>query len=75
MWRWLQSYPYENITDIILYTIEPATPLPPTAVVPFQYPIFKQCDPLWGNDTMVRITGLCACLLLPVPSVRRSRCR
>jgi len=64
------SYPYENITDIILYTVgpQPAAPkrsdLPSTAVIPLYYPLYKQCDPRWGNDTMVNVS-ICAvgCLM------------
>lgn len=26
--------------------------LPSTAVVPFQYPRYMQCDPLWANNSM-----------------------
>lgn len=33
-------------------------------IIPFPYPLFKQCDPQWGNDTIVTTT-ICAvgCLL------------
>jgi len=42
-------------------TASSAAPLP---VVPFAYPLFKQCDPRWGNDLMVTTT-ICAvgCLM------------
>lgn len=26
--------------------------LPSTAVVPLQYPLYQQCDPIWGGDFM-----------------------
>lgn len=25
---------------------------PPTAVIPFAYPLYKQCDPIWALDFM-----------------------
>jgi hypothetical protein len=53
-----QTYPYENITDIIMYSIEAAAPAPVLeqafveVASPVTYPLFMQCDPRWGNDTM-----------------------
>jgi hypothetical protein len=26
--------------------------LPPSAYIPFVYPRYMQCDPVWGNDSM-----------------------
>lgn len=51
------SYPYENISDIITYSLT-------SAVIQRPYPLFKQCNSSWGNDTMVTTT-VCAvgCLM------------
>ena len=31
----------------------PPLAFPANATVPMAYPLFKQCDPTWGNDTIV----------------------
>ena len=31
---------------------QPMQALPSSAVVPFTYPLYMQCDPIWGNDFM-----------------------
>lgn len=107
----LASYPYANISDIIMYRVVPAAAAAPAPVVaepskpsrlrarlgrvhkqrakaaapavsaaalraaspdvavtspviPFAYPLYKQCDPAWGADLMVTET-ICAvgCLM------------
>ena len=55
----VQLYPYANISDIIIYSILPintTVAVPETAVIPFQYPLYKQCDSKWGSDPMVSKT-------------------
>eukprot|EP01094_Clydonella_sp_ATCC50884_P020043 TRINITY_DN4062_c0_g1_i1.p1 TRINITY_DN4062_c0_g1~~TRINITY_DN4062_c0_g1_i1.p1 ORF type:complete len:202 (+),score=68.54 TRINITY_DN4062_c0_g1_i1:87-692(+) len=44
-----------------------APPPPPSAIIPFKYPLYLQCDPKWGNDTMVSTT-ICSvgCLMSSV---------
>lgn len=56
-----QTYEWASIADIIIYAIQPqqlaasrSTELPPTAVVPFPYVLFKQCNKSWGSDIIVR---------------------
>jgi len=58
-------YPYANITDIILYTVNnntqsreltQTTSKFATPVIPFQYPLFKQCNNSWGSDVMEQKT-------------------
>lgn len=50
------SYPYANISDIITYRVAfNATEMasfPGTAVIPYDMPLYKQCDPRWGNHMM-----------------------
>jgi hypothetical protein len=41
-------YPYANISDIIVYALK--------AVQPQVYPLYKQCNSSWGNNTMVSLT-------------------
>lgn len=41
-------YPYENITDIIIYALK--------AVQPQVYPLYKQCNDSWANNTMTSLT-------------------
>lgn len=41
-------YPYANITDIIIYAVK--------AVQPQIYPLYKQCNNTYGNNTMVTKT-------------------
>lgn len=68
------SYPYDQVSDVISYGVSPPiqynkdvnTPdtVPTTAVIPFKYPLYKQCDPRWGKDVIVSTT-VCAvgCLM------------
>lgn len=59
MWDIVQKYPYANISDIITYTIHKSELKPvdletrPDAVIPYSYPLYKQCDKRWGQDLMV----------------------
>lgn len=46
------TYEYDDIADIIIYKINNRG----SPVIPTQYPLYKQCDPRWGNDTMVTTT-------------------
>ena len=66
-----QTYEWSSIADIIIYAIQPqqlaasrSTALPPTAVVPYPYVLFKQCNKSWGGDIIVRLRR--ASLPLPV---------
>jgi len=46
------SYPYANISDIIMYSIQSE----PWVNEPKVYPAFKQCDSTWGSDVMINET-------------------
>jgi len=41
-------YPYANISDIIIYALK--------VVQPQVYPLYKQCNDSWANNTMVTLT-------------------
>lgn len=65
------TYSWDSIADIIIYhipsgeqAVKPTTPLPSTAVIPFQYPLYKQCNSSWGSD-LIETTTICAvgCLM------------
>ena len=43
-----QTYEFDDIADIIIYRI-----MTNHAIIPLTYPLYKQCDPRWGNDTIV----------------------
>ena len=45
----IPTYSWEEMADLIVYRIKNAG----NPVIPTQYPLFTQCDPRWGNDTMV----------------------
>ena len=64
------TYALADVHDFLLYET-----LPPSALVPSPgYPLFKQCDPRWGADTIVTTT-ICAvgCLLTSTAMVLRMR--
>lgn len=48
---------------MITYTVMPQhgqlQAFPPTAVIPFQYPLYKQCNVSWGSD-IIETTTICA---------------
>lgn len=61
------TYDYAQIADIITYAVRPAAAgtrpheasaaaFPPSAVIPHAAVLYKQCDPRWGNDTIVTTT-------------------
>lgn len=56
----IPAYNYSDMADLIVYRIHPQN----KPVVPTQYPLFSQCDPRWGNDTM-NSTTICevGCLM------------
>lgn len=58
-----QTYPYDQVSDVITYTVMPQRgqlqAFPPTAVIPFQYPLYKQCNVSWGSD-IIETTTICA---------------
>lgn len=67
------TYPFDQVSDVIAYSVSPpiqyeegqaANSVPTSAVVPFEYPLYKQCDPRWGKDVIVSTT-VCAvgCLM------------
>jgi hypothetical protein len=69
------AYPYDEVSDVIAYSVSPPVdysseqsaqtePVSDTAVIPYKYPLFKQCDPRWGKDVIVSTT-VCAvgCLM------------
>ncbi len=67
------TYPYDQVSDVIAYGVSPpiqygegqaASAVPTSAVIPFKYPLYKQCDPRWGKDIIVSTT-VCAvgCLM------------
>ena len=43
------SYPMKNVSGVLSYTRRDQK-------VPYEYPTYKQCDEMWGNDTMVTTT-------------------
>ena len=69
----VQTYEYDDISDIIIYRI-----VSKGAVIPSQYPLYKQCDPRWGNNTIVRRDCIRAVMIatasakahvLPIPTL------
>jgi len=48
----VNTYPYSNISDIIMYSVQSEA----WANTPFSYPLYKQCDPQWGNNVMINHT-------------------
>ena len=66
----VSTYAVADVHDYLLYET-----LPTSAVVPSPgYPLFKQCDPRWGADTIVTTT-ICAvgCLLTSTAMMLRER--
>lgn len=51
----VSSYAYDDMSDVITYKLVQPVLQP---VIPRPYPVFKQCDPRWGNTTMVRASAL-----------------
>jgi hypothetical protein len=67
------SYQYDDIADIIIYKINNRG----APVVPLQYPLYKQCDPRWGNNTIVRWpapTPLSLCVGVAMALLQRCCC-
>jgi len=49
------TYDYSEMSDVIMYMVHtPASA--PTTRVPYQLPMFKQCNSSWGSDVMVKKT-------------------
>jgi hypothetical protein len=57
-----------------MWSTTPDEPAPPTAVIPYPYVLFKQCDPRWGQDLMVNET-ICSvgCLMTSCSMALHSR--
>ena len=61
------TYAYDAISDVISYAVSPTIPggeVPSDPIIPFSYPLYKQCDPRWGKDIIISTT-VCAvgCLM------------
>eukprot|EP00042_Codosiga_hollandica_P033425 m.222825 g.222825 ORF g.222825 m.222825 type:complete len:360 (+) comp54184_c0_seq1:109-1188(+) len=59
--NYTSTYTLDEIHDIIMYQVH-STPL--TENIPMEYPLYKQCDPRWGND-MIETQTICqvGCLM------------
>ena len=69
-----KSDPTES-KPIVILIYGPNPPSWPTQkVVPLQYPLFKQCDPRWGNNT-IKVKTICAvgCLMTSITMALRQR--
>eukprot|EP00041_Stephanoeca_diplocostata_P017967 m.372513 g.372513 ORF g.372513 m.372513 type:complete len:405 (-) comp20874_c0_seq16:144-1358(-) len=53
------TYKRSEVADVLMYEM-----LPATAVVPVAFPLYKQCDPAWG-DNSIHVKTVCAvgCLM------------
>lgn len=62
-------YARVNVSDLLFYEL-----LPPTAVVPAAYPLFKQCDPQWASNK-IHIKTICdvGCLMSSTAMALRQR--
>ena len=58
----VDTYDYAGIADVITYNVSLTGPAPASKpVVPYAYPLYKQCDGAWGGDEIGSATGVTIC--------------
>jgi hypothetical protein len=64
------TYTYDDIADVIIYELRAEAPVSwptepaVTAIIPKEYPLYKQCNSTWGNN-LIKTETICAvgCLM------------